>query len=165
MSGVDPQLRRFLMTAANAFRFQVDMTAPTRSGRAMNAAERKLVRAREESQRVDMPDGEELLKYSYEAILAACQALALALGYAPGANSDLGHSGVFSFARAVCSKLATEMDGPLERINNNVRPLRNKAQYDHVYPTQEEARDAFEDALLLVDGLKEVVIVVSASGR
>jgi uncharacterized protein (UPF0332 family) len=129
----------------------------------MDAAERKLLRAQEESKRADMPDGEELLKYSYEAILAACRALVFALGYTSGANSELGHSGVFSFARAVCSKLATELDNPLDRVNSTVRPLRNKAQYDHVYPTREEAHDAFEDALLLVEGLREVVGEVSAS--
>jgi len=110
-----------------------------------------------------MRDGEELLKYSYEAILAACQALVFALGYTSGANSELGHSGVFSFARAACSKIATELDGPLDRINSTVRPLRNKAQYDHVYPTLDEARDAFEDAVLLVESLREAVGEVSAS--
>jgi hypothetical protein len=86
---------------------------------------------------------------------AAAQGLAYALGYTLGRDSDLGHCAVFSFGRAVCSKLAPELDGPLDRVNAIIRPLRHKA-LDHVYPTREEGRDAYDLAAHLVPALAGV---------
>ncbi len=156
MTRRDPALRSHIAAAANAFRFQADVGAIARAPRSFVAAGRKLARAQEETRRADLSDGEELLNYSYEAVHAATQALAYALGYSPSRESDLGHSAVFSFARAVCSKLAPELDGPLDRINALVRPLRHKALYDHVYPTVDQGRDAYDLAAHLVPALEAV---------
>lgn len=156
MTRRDPALRSHIASAANAFRFQADVDAVRRAPRSFEAARRKLARAEEEVRRSDVSDGEELLNFSYEAIHAAAQGLAYALGYTPGRDSDLGHSAVFSFGRAVCSKLAPELDGPLDRVNAIIRPLRHKALYDHVYPTREQGRDAYDLAAHLVPALAGV---------
>lgn len=145
-------LRSHIASAANAFRFQADVDAVGRAPRSFEAARRKLARAEEEVRRSDVSDGEELLNFSYEAIHAAAHAL----GYTPGRDSDLGRSAVFSFGRAVCSKLAPELDGPLDRVNAIIRPLRHKALYDHVYPTREQGRDAYDLAAHLVPALAGV---------
>jgi hypothetical protein len=80
----------------------------------------------------------------------------LAIEHVRPAHLLLGHSAVFSFARAVCSKLAPELDGPLDRVNAIIRPLRHKALYDHVYPTREQGRDAYDLAAHLVPALAGV---------